>query len=863
REARSVGALRGGPRVAVVAVDADQEFGLLFSNPVAPQNYVVQVIGAVSDIYMRDFDVKLQLGLVRVWFFGNEPFSADNLSGFANYWESEEDPSPYDLIHLFSGRRDTGYGGVAYVSGVCSGFAYGISAYMLGSFPSPVVGSDLGNWDVVVCGHEMGHNMGTFHTHDGYSPAIDQCGSGIHSRGTIMSYCHTTAGGLLNIEMRFHARVQQFVESDLGTGPCLWFDCNDNGLPDADDIANSDSDDVNGNGIPDECEDCNANGTLDDADILGGAPDVDGNDIPDECEADCDLDGTPDEYQISLGLAQDDNGNLVPDDCEADCDANGTPDFAQIAANGQLDIDRNTVLDVCQDCDGNGSIDWIDLQRQFNIFVVETGGFVREFHADSGVAIGNLAQGMLASPTYLAFGPDRQLYATSFGDDRVVRIDVDTGSVSDFVSAGSGGLNGPTGLVFRPNGNLLVAGNLTASVIEYDGVTGAAIGTFVAAGAGGLTGPYAITYSPQGDLLVTSSTNSVLVYSGTDGSFLETLVSPGSGGLNAPRDLLFKPNGNLLVSSLQSDAILEYDATGSFVGVFNDAVTPTGAWGLATGPNGNVFVVRNSGTIRVVEYDMDSGRYVRSFIRGSTDLTAPAALAFRPPSDNDCNQNRVVDECDITSGASTDLDGNGVPDECDPLPEVPSANIDETRKNRYVSFTPVNTDTPIAFQIELIDCTYFPDSAGVLGWVGEPDGDDTSIVVPAPYFSDNWPAALHVGDCEIVLVATYGVRASFNGFLLTDALELATIGKPGIKYWGDCIGSFDGDTWSGPDDVTNFVDVQAGILAFVAGPGAPPLTWLDIEPDTPNRANNFADVRRIVQAFRAEAYPFPDPSDCP
>ena len=35
------------------------------------------------------------------------------------------------------------------------------------------------------------------------------------------------------------------------------------------------------------------------------------------------------------------------------------------------------------------------------------------------------------------------------------------------------------------------------------------------------------------------------------------------------------------------------------------------------------------------------------------------------PVDPDCNNNGVVDACDIAAGASTDTNGNGVPDECE------------------------------------------------------------------------------------------------------------------------------------------------------------------------------------------------------
>ena len=659
------GPLLGGPRVAVVAVDADQSYANLFSNPIEPHSYVVQVIGAVSDIYMRDFDVKLQLGLVRIWLFGNEPFSAADLYGFRNYWETEDDPTPYDLIHLFSGRRDLPYGGIAFLSGVCTGSAYGISGYLLGSFPTPVDGPDLGNWDLVVSAHEMGHNMGSPHTHDGFVPPIDQCGDGIYSRGTLMSYCHTGPGGLLNIDLRFHARVQDLVTTDVEQVGCLWYDCNDNNVDDIDDISTGTSSDTNGNGIPDECEDCNENGVLDDADVLAGAPDVDANGIPDECQADCDSDGVPDEHQIALELAPDENGNLVPDGCEPDCNDNGTPDFVEIAADGDLDIDRNGGLDACQDCNGNGTTDWIDVEREFNVYVGELSDFIREYHAVSGVPIQNLAAGVVIDPYDLVFGPDRQLYVASFGNDRIVRIDVDTGAAADFVPSGSGGLQGPAGLTFGPNGNLFVSSNSTSSVIEYDGGTGGLVGTFAASGSGGLAGPYGLEFGPNGNLFVTSSNNSVLEYSGVDGSFVDTYVSLGSGGLNGPRGIAFKPDGNLLVASHYTHEVLEYDSTGGFSSVFSGEYWAAGVWGVRIGPNGNVFVVQHSRPTRVTEYHVNAGRYVRSFIRGDSGLVAPTGLAFRPASPSDCNLNHLPDTCDLSSGASEDCNANTIPDDCE------------------------------------------------------------------------------------------------------------------------------------------------------------------------------------------------------
>ena len=158
--------------------------------------------------------------------------------------------------------------------------------------------------------------------------------------------------------------------------PCLLFeDCNVNGVPDDQDIADGTSLDCNSNGVPDECdlssgvsEDCNTNGIPDECDIADGtSEDCTGNGIPDTCEADCNGDGTadvcqvadgtspdcnangiPDECDVADGTSSDENGNGVPDECETDCNWNGTDDPDDIASGFSLDCNENGVPDECE-----------------------------------------------------------------------------------------------------------------------------------------------------------------------------------------------------------------------------------------------------------------------------------------------------------------------------------------------------------------------------------------------------------------------------------------------------------------------------------------------------------------------------------
>jgi hypothetical protein len=100
------------------------------------------------------------------------------------------------------------------------------------------------------------------------------------------------------------------TESGLWAIPQHLEDCNNNGLPDPDDIATGTSLDCNANGIPDEC------------DVLQPSLDCDANGLLDSCE-------------LAAGTAN-------------DCDANGLIDSCEIGADAGLDVNANGVLDACE-----------------------------------------------------------------------------------------------------------------------------------------------------------------------------------------------------------------------------------------------------------------------------------------------------------------------------------------------------------------------------------------------------------------------------------------------------------------------------------------------------------------------------------
>lgn len=673
-------------RIVPIAIDADQEFVNLFGGNVsAAESYIVQLIAAVSEIYQRDLGAKLKLSFVRTWPNGGEPFGANDISSFSGFWFADPDAGRYRVHQLLSGRRDLGYGGIGYVNDPCWDLGYSIAGLLLGSFTAPPPMSDLGNWDLYVCAHEMGHNFGTYHTHDGYAPPIDTCPSGNFARGTIMSYCHTLAGGLLNLDLRFHRRVIAALEARIQQD-CLAPDCNDDDIADAADIALGNSSDANSDGIPDECADCNQDGVPDAVELAAGAADVDEDGIPDSCQPDCNANLVPDGYE-SEGVLNtvDRNGNNIPDSCEPDCNHNGIADHREIAADPTRDIDRNGVPDVCQDCNANGRPDWFDIQKAHFIYVADGSGHVVEFHGGSGVPVHTYGNGVFVDPQGVAVGPDRTVYVADAGRNAVFRLLVGAGSsapgrtpaddqnpgspVGGFGGAGiatiggggiavrkeiamyirprNGNLHEPTALLFAPNKQLLVASHGDNRIAQYAAMTGQYIADLVTAGAGGLSGPRAMALGPDGSLFVADDSNAVRRYDADSGAPLGVFVAAGGGGLSSPRGMLFLPDGRLLVSSYDTDSVLAFDAAGASLGAFSDLFTPTGAWGLALNTRGNLLVVRNTGDIRVLELDGAAGRYIRSFIRGDSGLLAPTGIALMPGSPRDIDDNGTPDVCDF------------------------------------------------------------------------------------------------------------------------------------------------------------------------------------------------------------------------
>ena len=237
-------------RVADVAIDTDTEFrtALFGGNAAAAADYATMLVGAISEVYERDLNVKLNITFLRIW-ETTDPWNGtdtvDQLLQFRDYWNANETGVDRDLAHHLSGRALGG--GVAWLGVVCNpDFGYAHSANLNGFFPYPLQNQSTQNWDFMVTAHEWGHNFGAPHTHEQAPlPNIDNCGQGDCSGtpGTIMSYCHLCGNGTGDINLNFAPQNinsymlthLEFDACDLtgdplcNTNPCSLADTNGDG----------------------------------------------------------------------------------------------------------------------------------------------------------------------------------------------------------------------------------------------------------------------------------------------------------------------------------------------------------------------------------------------------------------------------------------------------------------------------------------------------------------------------------------------------------------------------------------------------------------------------------------------------------
>ncbi|QTD48381.1 pre-peptidase C-terminal domain-containing protein [Sulfidibacter corallicola] len=162
-------------------------------------NWVTGMYNVVAAIYQNE-QITTTIKETKVW-TTRDSYSRSSSSQALNQFQGTNHNS--DLAHLLA-RGGSGLGGVAWVNVLCNsnyGYAYSNIGSSYSNLPNY-------SWTVGVVAHEMGHNLGSPHTHSCSWPggALDNCytpegncspgPAPPSSGGTVMSYCHLTSAGI-------------------------------------------------------------------------------------------------------------------------------------------------------------------------------------------------------------------------------------------------------------------------------------------------------------------------------------------------------------------------------------------------------------------------------------------------------------------------------------------------------------------------------------------------------------------------------------------------------------------------------------------------------------------------------------------
>lgn len=219
------------------------DYNLFLSNgssTTTTTNWVTSVFNNVQTLFGND-GITTALNSIYIWTTA-DPYEAignssvDYLIAFQNYR-----PNISSDVGMLVGIDPGGLGGVAYLNGLCSNYNYGysdIDGISVSTVPTY-------SWTTEVMTHELGHLLGSPHTHacawNGNGTPIDGCGSQAgypesgcsivgpipsgSVKGTIMSYCHLVSGVGISFANGFGIQPATLIANTVNSKVCLSTDC--------------------------------------------------------------------------------------------------------------------------------------------------------------------------------------------------------------------------------------------------------------------------------------------------------------------------------------------------------------------------------------------------------------------------------------------------------------------------------------------------------------------------------------------------------------------------------------------------------------------------------------------------------------
>ncbi|AZA76726.1 T9SS C-terminal target domain-containing protein [Chryseobacterium sp. G0186] len=200
------------------------------SNTTTTTNWVTAMHNNVTTLYANE-NVNVALSEVFVW-TATDPYAG--LAGtILDQFRTTRTTFNGDVAQLLRNPANTS---VAYLNSLCTSYRYSYCGMNLNYQNVPTY-----SWNIEVMAHELGHNLGSPHTHacfwNGNNTAIDGCGPASGNDegctaalppaggGTIMSYCHLVISVGINFANGFGVQPATLIRNTVDSKGCLGTNC--------------------------------------------------------------------------------------------------------------------------------------------------------------------------------------------------------------------------------------------------------------------------------------------------------------------------------------------------------------------------------------------------------------------------------------------------------------------------------------------------------------------------------------------------------------------------------------------------------------------------------------------------------------